>query len=1372
MRKFIYIISTILILLFGVLLGTPYLLSVFDLDQKLKDYVTNRLSEDGETIINVNDIAIKFGKIELREIEYKSESARANFMIRGIEFDYNFFTLLTNIKEPHRAIDKIYLVEPRVIFKDLNQQELLTSSKADTTKINLLEILNQFENIDRIHLKNGSLSLERKGEENLALAKSLNGWIDCRDFTSISINADGDIFYGSDANFEMFGQVNLEEESFYIQLDLHDYDFRSAPIAKINEYLQIKDGIIDSKLDIKSVSFNLDSITINGYVDISQTTFRLFESDLTDLEMHAQIDNNKLILNDGRGKIENSIFTIAANINDIFDPEIIGEIRSDRLEITTIADYFKLKGFERNNISLNGRFKISQKKLAATAGLSAPQIKFNEQQISKLRADVILDDDMLKFSKLNFNVLGFEVNGISTTDLTSGVFNTHFISNRNFDEHYFFDNLSSAAELIHIDINGNFSEEKAEGKWDYLLSNPMDTLLTITGKLGLEKDVFTFSNDRTDINDFLLTLQISDVFDSPTINFGYLENLPFHILTSRKWVADLVRNYEVEGILAGTIGDLNAQVSIVDRANPKRQFAITSNIHDLIKVEKRINGSIKFNKFLGEYNLSLGNDFLTGSIQSNHTMRGSIDLNLSREEQIRCILNLNNFALNKLLIDTTLSGYGELNGDVNITGTLDDPRMNAALIGDRFVINDMGYYSFDLALEADTNRLKLDNLKIALNNRAILNGSLEIDYESESVLAVVHGDDVDADYIIQTLFHESDLVSGTGRYRFEVRGSLESPRISGEINLSDGTIQKIPYDEITIGLQDSLAEGKPFLDYKNHHINVKEFVALKAGQYHLEGSGNLPLFEDGTIDLHVKYDGDLLWLIPKWDDFFIDGASFTTIRIGVAGTPNRPRITEGTAIIERGELWLDDVARHIENIQGKIYIEENSNYIVLENISAEIDGQKLMINNEKSVTTHDGKVLEPWYFKNLNLNFGILAMETSRGGIELTIPSLMVEGESGILALSGKTPAEKFYFAGPVKAPQAWGNVQLSDARITYPFYPAERAEPSNAVKFLRSINWDLEVNAGKDLYYMRDIPSLLGEVKTELNIDPSSEGLLFVGIIDENTFEPEGKLTSSRGRIEYLDLNFRVENFGFIVHRGESEPEVYGRAWTSVRDSIGAIPKTIYLELYAVDEASNAEIRRARWEDFRFRLVSADPTVGESQEQVLAYLGYSVQNMQDKAKQVGGAVTDNYLIRPLLRPIERGLEKYLGFDFVRFNAKIAQNLFSVGSQTQSQTGLYAQNYRSAFIPYAFLIQSSEFTLGKYLTQNLYFTYTGQVVASAYENQSEFNLNHSLGLEYRFFKNLLFEFEYDRETLQIYHIYSDKSYQEDFKVRFRYSFSF
>ncbi|MCK4755255.1 MAG: hypothetical protein KAS58_08475, partial [Calditrichia bacterium] len=346
-----------------------------------------------------------------------------------------------------------------------------------------------------------------------------------------------------------------------------------------------------------------------------------------------------------------------------------------------------------------------------------------------------------------------------------------------------------------------------------------------------------------------------------------------------------------------------------------------------------------------------------------------------------------------------------------------------------------------------------------------------------------------------------------------------------------------------------------------------------------------------------------------------------------------------------GELWLNDVVQHIENINGEIYIENNSNFIVFSNINAEVDGKKLYINNEKTVITSDGVALEPWYFKDLNLNFGILTLQTSKQGVELTIPGLMDEGESGSLALSGKTETEKFYLAGPVEDPYAWGEIVLADSRITFPFPPAE-SEPSNAVKFLRNIYWDVLVKAGKDLQYVRQISGFLGEVNTELNIDPSSEGLIFKGVIEKETFYPEGKLSSSRGRIDYLDLNFRVENFGFVFNKG-NEPEVYGRAWTTVRDSGGAASKTIYLELYAVDEATGLETRRARWEDFRFRLVSADPTIGESQEQVLAYLGYSVGNVEEKAKKVGGAVTDNYLIKPLLRPIERGIEKYLGIDFV-----------------------------------------------------------------------------------------------------------------------------
>jgi opacity protein-like surface antigen len=92
--------------------------------------------------------------------------------------------------------------------------------------------------------------------------------------------------------------------------------------------------------------------------------------------------------------------------------------------------------------------------------------------------------------------------------------------------------------------------------------------------------------------------------------------------------------------------------------------------------------------------------------------------------------------------------------------------------------------------------------------------------------------------------------------------------------------------------------------------------------------------------------------------------------------------------------------------------------------------------------------------------------------------------------------------------------------------------------------------------------------------------------------------------------------------------------------------------------------------------------------------------------------------------------------------------------------------------PYALLLQSSEVTVGKYLSKDLYLFYTGQVVASSIDNTNEFNFNHSVGLEYRFLQNLLVEFEYYRENFRYYQMYTDKLYLEDFKIRLRHSFAF
>jgi hypothetical protein len=224
------------------------------------------------------------------------------------------------------------------------------------------------------------------------------------------------------------------------------------------------------------------------------------------------------------------------------------------------------------------------------------------------------------------------------------------------------------------------------------------------------------------------------------------------------------------------------------------------------------------------------------------------------------------------------------------------------------------------------------------------------------------------------------------------------------------------------------------------------------------------------------------------------------------------------------------------------------------------------------------------------------------------------------------------------------------------------------------------------------------------------------------------------------------------------------------VRDSTN-FPKDVYLQLYAVDD-TNQEVARGRWDDFRFKLVSSDPTITETQESVLAIMGYSMDNLSAKAGDVGLTLTENYLIRPLVRPLERKLERQLKLDYVRLRSNITSNLFYYGMQDRltfmQNPNYFYQPLNNNFDPALLLLQSSEFTLGKYLMKDVYLTYSGQLVL-VYD-ESKMGLNHRLNLEYRVLRNLLLEFEYDR--YQFSPQFYNRDALSDFRIRFRHSFNF
>ncbi|KAA3654749.1 MAG: hypothetical protein DWQ10_17625, partial [Calditrichaeota bacterium] len=169
------------------------------------------------------------------------------------------------------------------------------------------------------------------------------------------------------------------------------------------------------------------------------------------------------------------------------------------------------------------------------------------------------------------------------------------------------------------------------------------------------------------------------------------------------------------------------------------------------------------------------------------------------------------------------------------------------------------------------------------------------------------------------------------------------------------------------------------------------------------------------------------------------------------------------------------------------------------------------------------------------------------------------------------------------------------------------------------------------------------------------------------------------------------------------------------------------------------------------------------SQMHVLSMLGYDPEDIvdRDRTTNIIGASTENLFLRPLLRPVERTLERSLGLDVVRFNSRFTQNFLN-------RSPLYSDFTTR-------VLQNTQLTLGKYISNKMYFLYTGRF-ATNNDAPGELNfllpntieLKHSLDLEYRFNPSLL---------LQLGYKYNEATYllpksRQDKNILIRYTFPF
>ncbi len=1385
MKKLILVVSLIVSIAGIFLAALPFLLNLTGLSQPVKRYLLSSAERKLPYSVNLDNFKIGLGSLHFNRVALTSENEHYRVTINSIRLGYRLTSLILHPKNPLHALESITLVRPRlVILKRGASQARRNNVNVWRTLQTLVKRLNRKNNVKVMRVEDGQIIFRRQANDSLIVIQHLSGILKAERPDVVEMGVNGSFLSHRKDQISLSGRLNLRNGAVRVLCHLANYDVQKSFVNEFFPQVKALRGLVSGWMLLENRHFNPDSVRLNGELHFENFALNYKKRFIENLSFKTVISDNRLIVDSLRARLGSATIGGKAWVDNIFKPQIDAQIHFVDGNPGEFIDPGQQHWYTQTRLDGQLQIHVRPAPWRGTVDFQKGRLHIGTGKVLKdLGFHLAFTPESLQLKNV-FARFGAEnlFKAKASYESANGRLEVRLHAEHFTAHHVIFDRLSEKMHALDLNVISNLKSGKIAGEWQYLLTAPADTMLTVNGRLIGDRQHVWITSLHSSVPDFNASLRISDFLRNPKIDEGYVRNFPFYELTTAQFLSPIFQRLQSRFQISGPLNRLKLQINLSDRQNPKNQIDFMATLSNLFSGDRILNGLIRLKNITGNSKMEFRDDYFTGDFHFGNQINGNLKVDFSRKQYLSGVIRFNHFNIVQALSDTVLANnfhfLGNINGNVLLRGDIRNPMLSVDLTGDRFVFNDVGYYQAGIRLLANKDSVRVDSLFIAINNLPVIQGKGKVDFKAKKVKGLFSGQNVDVEQLLATILPQKIHLTGQADYTLSLNGSLTQPVWDLNLNVDDGIIDRITFNHLFLHVKNNYKNGGSLWQAKNQLLQIDKLELTRNDHFHLSGLGEIPLYSTGPIDLFLNFEGDLFEIIPLYQPFFTKGVSDVNLHLAFGGTPERIRLSSGFMAISHGALWLKNVAPYIENINGVIEKKSGTNRVNFINLMASTGGETLTINTVRHVKLPDGEILKPWYFKGLDLDFGVLKLETTGRGIQVHLPGFMQPKDFGRMALSGLNPDESFYFAGPVTHPRVRGKVKIYDTRLTFPFLKIHRPPstgPDVVLEFLENLDWDLWVKAGEDVVYYRNIPAYIDNVNTELFVDESSPGLHLRGILNNNTFRVSGKLSSSRGRLEYLDQTFRVDYFQAEFTEASPYPFISGQAWTTIRDSIGAVPKTIYLKLYAVDPETHQEKQQGSLENFKFKLVSADPQIGEDQEQVLSYLGFSVGNLREKATSVGGAVTDKYIFRPLFRPIERAIERNLGIDFVRINSNIAKNLFytsiGYGGRNFGRNQPLINPFNTS-MPYLFLMSSSEVTLGKYLTQNLYLTYTGQLVSVYDKTKPTFDMNHSFGIEYRFLRNILLEIEYDRELMGYYKIPNQKQYLEDIKIRLRHSFTF
>ncbi len=1280
-----------------------------------------------------------------------------------------------------------------------------------------------------------SLSYAKTGRsKTYAVVQGVNGWIETQKSGKAFARLAGRFFNSEKYTANVIGSADLSQgtlDSLVIELD--DYQFEKQILSEFPKYLTGVDGLINGFLRLDE-NHDEPGYLLSGKLHISNGKMALTDANifLEDLVIDSKLNNFDFFIEHGEFRLNGSPVQLGGSITNLLSPSLNINLYSPGIDLRQFArrlnpkSPFPVTGFGEMQLAVRESIDNPQ-----FQGLFvAENLSLINRPLDQLSIAMAFRDSTLYLNEVHAQFLhaNLEAWGQLSFKNPQRPLTMHLVADGAFFnnlEHIIPFKIPANMGALDAELKGPLKEPVLRGNYSVSLPMKNSPSIDLLGHFLVDDWNFRFSSGSIDnkfqMNGLIANLNSRPFYQIQVKNMGHVLK-PFGVQP----VSQIADRYSIDAEFSGVQDEMALKISGFNFKSKKKHFNSTIVLDRLESEAKKITGEINFFpdesfSFVTSFAADLNDTALVFTKLGNqHWLDGHCRIDFKENKTIDAELRVANLELSEIIAkndDGTPRLSGRLLSKISIKGELGQPEISTEswLLGAKY--NGIGLINADLKADLHNNSIQLSRFSISRNNNPLIRAKGKIDLSPFAVDVELKSRNLDINDVILAVTRKDSILGGLANIDIKIKGESWPAPVSGAIKLQSGNLLWFKFDELAFNFSDSTAgPDSAFISFSGMRSNSITYT--RKDQFVLNGGGYVPFNGHENLDVHLSGYGNIFTALHDFVPLLTAASSSCALEVGLRGPYKKVQLVDSKLTVADGNLSFAEVIKNVHHINGEAVTEDN--FIHIKSFMGTVGNATLAIHNTRLAPPDQGLIGIPLIINDNWMNLGTIHFKSSSNGLPLNIPGLMPKNEIGRFQFHGREKSPAFLVGGPWLHPVFRGEVVLDDVPVIFPYYE-ESERPSPLIEYIMlNSNWDVHAIAGKNNRYVAEFSNIgIDQVIINAGIDDGISQLTFTGIIidtsqtyaqayalnlalnqgdsatrfdfpddsintladaqpamplefqqkllrseagpDTSSFRIEGQIESTRGTIEYLDLNFRVDKFVATWDKSSLDPIVWGQAWTTIPDTLKE--HYVYLKLQAKDPVTGEFKERGRYEQTYFKLESEMPIYNTSQMHVLSLLGYAPENIADKNRTTNiiGASTENLLLRPLLRPVERKLERSLGLDIVRFNSRFTQNFLN--------NNQFYSDFTTAFL------QNTQLTLGKYISNKMYFLYTGRFSTNARETgelnyliPTTIGLKHSLGLEYRFNPSLL---------LQLGYKYNEASYllpksRQDKNILIRYSFPF